>query len=103
MLAGCTASPTGGGLAPASATGPDAIHGENYRLEPVYLVSVHVPNADVDKVLVAIVAAAGLPYGKYDQVAFIDAAGLEQFRQPHRRSADRAEMMTGTGGMKGAA
>jgi len=44
------------------------------------LVVVHVPAADVDKVMNSVVAAVGLEYGKYDQVAYIDALGLEQFR-----------------------
>jgi len=59
---------------------PDQITGKSYRLERAYLVSVHVPSADVDKVLAAAVAAVGLDYGEYDQVAYLDAPGLEQFR-----------------------
>ena len=37
-------------------------------------------NPDADKVLNAVVTAVGLEYGKYDRVAFLDAAGFEQFR-----------------------
>lgn len=63
---------------------PDAaaaqITGQSYRLEPAFLVNVHVPSEDVEKVLAAAVAAAGLDYGKYDQVAYLDAPGLEQYR-----------------------
>jgi hypothetical protein len=44
------------------------------------LVTAHVPNEIVDKVLNAVVSAVGLDYGKYDQVAFLDASGREQFR-----------------------
>lgn len=61
-------------------TAPEQIKGENYRLERAYLVTIHVPNADVDKVLESVVTAVGLDYGKYDQVAYLDAPGLEQFR-----------------------
>jgi hypothetical protein len=68
--------------APASIAdpSPDQIKGKAYRLERAYLVTVHVPSAIVDKVLQSVVAAVGLEYGKYDQVAYIDAQGLEQFR-----------------------
>jgi hypothetical protein len=59
---------------------PDQIVGETYRVEPAYYVACHVPNAEVDKVLQAVAAAVKLEYGKYDQVAFIDAPGMEQFR-----------------------
>jgi hypothetical protein len=61
-------------------TSPSQIIGKTYRLERMYLVSVHVPSRSVDKVLQSLAAAVGLEYGKYDQVAFIDAEGLEQFR-----------------------
>jgi hypothetical protein len=53
---------------------------DHYWLEEAYLVHVHVPAEDVDAVLDAVVAAVGLPYGDYDGVALVDAAGLEQFR-----------------------
>jgi hypothetical protein len=66
--------------ATATAESPDQIVGKSYRLERVYLVCVHVPSASVDKVLQSLAAAVGLEYGKYDQVAFIDAEGSEQFR-----------------------
>jgi hypothetical protein len=59
---------------------PDQLVGKTYRLERAYLVSVHVPSDSVDKVLQALAAAVGLEYGKYDQVAYIDAEGMEQFR-----------------------
>ena len=61
-------------------TSPGQIVGKTYRLERMYLVSVHVPTGSVNKVLQSLAAAVGLEYGKYDQVAFIDAEGLEQFR-----------------------
>ena len=64
----------------AADTPPSQIVGKAYRLEHVYLVSFHVPSANVDKILQALAAAVGLPYGKYDHVAFIDAEGLQQFR-----------------------
>jgi hypothetical protein len=54
---------------------------EGYWLEEAYLVHVHVPAADVDAVLDAVLAAVGLPYGDYEGVALVDAAGLEQFRE----------------------
>jgi hypothetical protein len=66
--------------APISDSSPDQIEGKTYRLERAYYVIVHVPAADVDKVMKAVVAAVGLEYGKYDQVAYIDALGLELFR-----------------------
>jgi hypothetical protein len=59
---------------------PEQIVGATYRVEPAYYVECHVPNAEVDKVLRAVVEAVKLEYGKYDQVGFIDAPGLEQFR-----------------------
>jgi hypothetical protein len=59
---------------------PDQIVGKTYRMQRVHLVSVHVPSGSVDKVLQSLAAAVGLEYGKYDQVAFIDAEGLEQYR-----------------------
>ncbi len=65
---------------PASASSPDEIEGKAYRLERAYFVMVHVPAADVDKVMKSLVGAVGLEYGKFDQVAYIDARGLEQFR-----------------------
>jgi hypothetical protein len=64
---------------PASAA-PDRITGATYRVEAAYYVACHVPNAEVDRVLEAVNQAVVLEYGKYDQVAFIDAPGLEQFR-----------------------
>jgi hypothetical protein len=59
---------------------PERIVGTTYRVEPAYYVECHVPNAEVDRVLHAVAEAVKLEYGKYDQVAFIDAAGQEQFR-----------------------
>lgn len=59
---------------------PDKIEGENFRLEGAYLVTMHVPDTDVDRVVDAVVAEVGLHYGNYDQVAYLDAAGLEQYR-----------------------
>jgi len=54
--------------------------GENYILEPAYLVTMHVPNADVERVLASVAKEVGLYYGQYDNVAFLDAVGLEQYR-----------------------
>ena len=65
---------------PSKPVSLEHIVGETYRVEPAYYVECHVPNAEVDKVLQAVAHAVNLEYGKYDQVAFIDAAGLEQFR-----------------------
>ena len=73
-------APSRGAPAPVADLSPDQIEGKSYRLERAYLVAVHVPSAIVDKVLRSVVAAVGLEYGKYDQVAYIDAQGLEQFR-----------------------
>ena len=64
----------------APETTPDRLVGGTYRLERVYLVRVHVPSVSVNKVLQALTAAVGLEYGKYDQVAYIDAEGIEQYR-----------------------
>ena len=66
----------------ASATekSPDQIAGQTYRLERAYLISVHIPSDSVDRVLQSLAAAVGLEYGRYDQVAYIDAEGVEQFR-----------------------
>lgn len=59
---------------------PAGVSGAHYRMEPAWLVSIHVPSEDADKVLAAAAAAVGLEYGKYDHVAYLDAPGLEQFR-----------------------
>src|SRR5271168_1142453 len=59
---------------------PEQITGKSFRLERAYLVVVHAPVADVTKVLKSVAAAVGLDYGNYDQVAYIDAVGIEQFR-----------------------
>jgi hypothetical protein len=58
----------------------DVIVGDTYCLERAFLINVHVPNANVEKVLKSVTIAAPLDYGNYDQVAFLDAPGLEQFR-----------------------
>lgn len=60
---------------PPAPAAPEQIVGATYRVEPAYYVECHVPNAEVDKVLRAVAEAVKLEYGKYDQVAFIDAAG----------------------------
>jgi len=73
---------------------PGDVTGNSYRLERAYLVTVHVPSADVDQVLAAAVAAVGLDYGKYDQVAYLDAPGLEQFR-PREGSKAGAQSAAG--------
>jgi hypothetical protein len=59
---------------------PDQLVGKTYRLERAYQVRVHVPSDSVNKVLQSLVAAVGLKYGNYDQVAYIDAKGVEQYR-----------------------
>jgi hypothetical protein len=58
----------------------DEFQADSFRLERVYVVTVHIPNAEVEKVLQAVTAAVPLDYGFYDQVAFLDAPGLEQYR-----------------------
>lgn len=65
---------------PPASAGPEKIVGATYRVEAAYYVACHVPNAEVDKVLERVTKAVALEYGKYDQVASIDAPGLEQFR-----------------------
>lgn len=47
---------------------------------PVYRVTVHVPPAHLDRLTAAIGAVEGLRLGDYDQVLWIAAPGLEQFR-----------------------
>jgi hypothetical protein len=69
-----------GGAAAASEVAPDQIQGKAFRLERAYLVVVHAPVKDVANVLKSVAAAVGLEYGKYDHVAYIDEAGIEQFR-----------------------
>lgn len=66
--------------ADAPSATPAGVTGAAYRMEPAWLVSIHVPSEDADKVLAAAAAAVGLEYGKYDQVAYLDAPGLEQYR-----------------------
>ena len=58
----------------------DELTADSFRLERVYVVTVHIPNDEVEKVLGAVTAAVPLDYGSYDQVAFLDAPGLEQYR-----------------------
>lgn len=58
----------------------DELTAESFRLERVYVVTVHIPNEEVEKVLESVTAAVSLDYGFYDQVAFLDAPGLEQYR-----------------------
>jgi hypothetical protein len=77
------------GAKPAGNRSPEDIMGATYRMERAYLVAVHVPNGEIDKVLDAVVSAVGLEYGKYDRVAFLDAAGLEQFRPMEGSKAGR--------------
>lgn len=58
----------------------DEFKADSFRLERVYVVTVHIPNAEVEKVLEAVTTAVPLDYGFYDQVAYLDAPGLEQYR-----------------------
>jgi len=59
---------------------PEAIMETSFRLEPAYIVSVNVPTESVKKLLRSIIDSYPLGYGKYDQVAFRSATGVEQFR-----------------------
>lgn len=59
---------------------PEAIEDKAFRLEPAYIVSVNVPSEAAEKVLRSVTDSVPLRYGKYDQVAFRSAAGVEQFR-----------------------
>ena len=77
------------GAKPTGNRWPADILGASYRMEHAYLIAAHVPNADVDKVLTAVVSSVGLEYGKYDRVAFLDAPGLEQFRPKEGSKAGR--------------
>lgn len=63
-----------------SSSPADELKADSFRLERVYVVTVHIPNAEVEKVLEAVTAAVPLDYGFYNQVAFLDAPGLEQYR-----------------------
>jgi hypothetical protein len=47
---------------------------------PVYRISVWVPPTHVQRVLDGICAVDDLRIGDYDRVAWISAAGIEQFR-----------------------
>jgi hypothetical protein len=58
----------------------EEIAADSFRLERVYVVTVHIPNPEVEKVLESVTAAVPLDYGFYDQVAYLDAPGLEQYR-----------------------
>ena len=64
----------------ASSLSTDNIESESFRLEPVYLVSVNIPDEDVKRVLDSLTSVVPLVYGKYDRVAFRSASGVEQFR-----------------------
>ena len=72
----------------------DELTAESFRLERVYVVTVHIPNPEVEKVLEAVTSAVPLDYGFYDQVAYLDAPGLEQFR-PREGSKGGAEAQAG--------
>ena len=72
-----TARPT---LKPTLNTSPGAIEDNSFRLERAYIVSVNVPTESAAKVLRGITDSVPLEYGKYDQVAFRSATGVEQFR-----------------------
>lgn len=61
-------------------TPADGLQAESFRLERVYTVTVHIPNPEVEEVMKAVTAAVPLNYGFFDQVAFLDAPGLEQYR-----------------------
>ena len=82
--------------APMTETSPDQLVGETYRLERAYLISVHVPIGSVDKVLQSLAAAVGPKYGKYDQVAYIDAEGIEQYRPLAGSKAGAQQTVTTT-------
>jgi hypothetical protein len=58
----------------------DELKADSFRLERVYVVTVHIPNPEVEKVLEAVTAAVPLDYGFYDRVAYLDAPGFEQYR-----------------------
>jgi hypothetical protein len=72
----------------------DEFKADSFHLERVFVVTVHIPNPEIEKVLEAITAAAPLQYGFYDQVAFLDAPGLEQFR-PREGSKGGAQEKSG--------
>ena len=59
---------------------PEAIEDETFRLDSAYIVSVNVPSEAAERVLRSITDSVPLEYGKYDQVAFRSATGVEQFR-----------------------
>lgn len=65
-------------------------------MERAYLVSVHVPSDSVDKMLQSLSAAVGLEYGKYDQVAYVDAEGMEQYRPLAGSKAGAQQTVTTT-------
>lgn len=64
----------------ASSLSTDHVESESFRLEPVYLISVNIPDEDVKRVLDSLTSVVPLVYGKYDRVAFRSASGVEQFR-----------------------
>src|SRR5215467_1965099 len=86
-----TARPT---LKPTLNTSPGAIEDNSFRLERAYIVSVNVPTEAVKKVLRSITDAFPLPYGRYDQVAFRSATGVEQFRPLQGSRAGEQESLS---------
>jgi hypothetical protein len=80
----------------AEQTPPNQLVGRTYRLERAYVVSVHVPSGSVAKVVQALAAAVGLEYGRYDQVAYIDAEGMEQYRPLAGSKAGAQQTVTTT-------
>lgn len=80
LAIGCANGGAKPGAPPTPEVSGGTVAGAGFRLDPVYVITVHVPDTDVERVLARIVATAPLRYGPFDQVAFLSASGIEQFR-----------------------
>jgi hypothetical protein len=63
------------------------------RLEALLLVSIQAPEADVERIMMAVVRLAPLAIGRYDRNVFQSAAGIEYYR-PLEGAAAGAECET---------
>lgn len=57
-----------------------ALKSDRFTVEQGTRLLVQVPQAEAKRLLDAILEQEALPWGDYDQVAFVSASGLQQFR-----------------------
>ena len=57
-----------------------AVETKSLRLEPCLLVSVQAPEADVERIMAAVIRLTPLAIGSYDRNVFRSAADIEYYR-----------------------